>query len=102
MVTGGGFIIMAASIYVAVKALLNGNGGYQFLAETEGTDIVIMCGEVFLFCLVIFLSIIYMIPVKGFHKCIIAELLFINRIIVHFDYLGGIWFLCVGKNNNNQ
>lgn len=59
VVTGGGFIIMAASIYVAVKALLNGNGGYQFLAETEGTDIVIMCGEVFLFCLVIFLSIKY-------------------------------------------
>ncbi len=59
VVTGGGFIIMAASIYVAVKALLNGNGGYQFLAETEGTDIVIMCGEVFIFCLVIFLSIKY-------------------------------------------
>ena len=59
VVTGGGFIIMAASVYVAVKALLNGNSGYQFLAETEGADIVIMCGEAFLLCLVIYLSIKY-------------------------------------------
>ena len=59
VVTGGGFIIMAASIYVAVKALLNGNGVYQFLAETEGINIVIMCGEAFLLCLVIYLSIKY-------------------------------------------
>ena len=55
----GGFIIMAASVYVAVMTLRNGGTENSFFAESKGADIVIMCGEVFLLCMVIFLSIKY-------------------------------------------
>lgn len=59
VVIGGGFIIMAASVYVAVMTLSGAEKGECFLTETRGADILIMAGEVFLLCLVIFLSIKY-------------------------------------------
>ena len=56
----GGFTIMAASIYVAVNVLLSGDTSkFVYLTDVEIPEKAIMCGEVFLMCLVCFLSIKY-------------------------------------------
>ena len=56
----GGFTIMAAAIYVAVNVLMSGDTSqFMYLEEAEIPNYFIMAGEVFLMCLVCFLSIKY-------------------------------------------
>ena len=56
----GGFTIMAVAIYVAVNVLMSGDTSqFMYLEEAHAADTVIICGEVFLMCLVCFLSIKY-------------------------------------------
>ncbi len=56
----GGFTIMAAAIYVAVNVLMSGDTSqFMYLEDAEIPNHFIMAGEVFLMCLVCFLSIKY-------------------------------------------
>ncbi len=56
----GGFTIMAAAIYVAVNVLMSGDTSqFMYLEKAEIPNYFIMAGEVFLMCLVCFLSIKY-------------------------------------------
>ena len=56
----GGFTIMIAAIYVAVTVLSSGDTSqFQYHMETGIPEKVIICGEIFLMCLVCFLSIKY-------------------------------------------
>ncbi len=65
----GGFTIMAAAIYVAVNVLMSGDTSqFMYLEDAEIPNYVIMAGEVFLMCLVCFLSIKY----KKYYAIIIS------------------------------
>ncbi|MBO5624082.1 MAG: NADH-quinone oxidoreductase subunit L, partial [Butyrivibrio sp.] len=56
----GGFVIMAAAIYVAVTVLISGDTSqFVYLQETHLPDMFVIGGEIFLMCLVCFLSIKY-------------------------------------------
>ena len=56
----GGFTIMIAAIYVAVTVLSSGDTSrFHYHMETGIPEKVIICGEIFLMCLVCFLSIKY-------------------------------------------
>ena len=56
----GGFTIMIAAVYVAVNVLMSGDTSqYMYLTETHIPDKFVIAGEIFLMCLVCFLSIKY-------------------------------------------
>ena len=56
----GGFAIMAIAIQAAVAVLISGDTSqFVYAVETPLQDTLIMCGEVFLMCVVCFLSIKY-------------------------------------------
>ena len=56
----GGFTIMIAAVYVAVTVITSGDTSqFKYLQETHLPDTFVMVGEVFLMCLVCFLSIKY-------------------------------------------
>ena len=56
----GGFAIMGVAIYAAVNVLMSGDTSqFMYLEETQIPDHLVMAGEVFLMCLVCFLSIKY-------------------------------------------
>ena len=53
----GGFTIMIAAIYVAVTVITSGDTSqFVYLQETHLPDTIVMAGEVFLMCVVCFLS----------------------------------------------
>jgi len=65
----GGFIIMAAAIYVGVSVLTSPDKSqFMYLEHTHIQDMIIIAGEVFLMCLVCFLSIKY----KKYYAIIIS------------------------------
>lgn len=65
----GGFTIMATAIYVAVNVLSAGDTSqFMYLEETHIPDMIVIGGEIFLMCLVCFLSIKY----KKYYAIIIS------------------------------
>ncbi len=57
IVYAGSAIIIAAAIYYSVVRLMSGETAAYRFAEAELINIIMMCGEVFLMCLIIVLSI---------------------------------------------